>query len=1099
MLVSNLKFGGFTSVQYSRDGVLVLSGGQDEWILWEARTGRILYRYHAAGKLSNTCFSSEDHFIVADEESGDHQTHLKRWETLSRVLLNDLSQDSLRGKAAYKSVVGLYYNEKGHQFFWADDESASVYNEQKKAFTLSTAINGTFHYFLNAYFSADKEYLVSTDYESIDHGTSTILVADLSDQQAFYPLVIKDAVDNLLFNDFDHRFYLTLKSGFLESMDIDGQHPVKIPLPGYSPSFTKITYGKNKDDLFISYSNVLAKLDTRTNAIRIVLGEDVHNSQTKVISPADDKTCLTWYSEEINIYKKIDTVWRKAYAFGGGGVEGSGQFSCLGNNRIFIHSNYVLGTAGFFLDLNTFNVFNCDIKDQQNTIIESYGLPAEKKEIVATLKTEGSYPNIKNHYYLDEFDVKGNMTDSIDVSGILPNINAITFFKFYLTPDQKDIVILDTSFQSYTFINRKTKKVDQTVVVPSTRQNSFGGVEHPLLFGPKPGQVIYGINKLEWFDLNNRQLIKELDKTAPYLAYNFVVFDHDSTSVVYKDNRVYRLNLNTQIKDTLKDISAVNVTRPIVLGHTSVWLLGMANGTLQLRDRSLKQVIREVQPHTGKITGMYFDAVKQQIWTIGEDRQIVLTDAGSFRVLLHILMEKNGDRPGLFAYDPAGEYFYPAFSNDLMHLAEADKTFDFSSFDKVNNRPDKIAAIVSSDSTYIRQLRDAYEVRKQKLGITDAKINRQILPRFTILDADTIPAIKTGGSQTFHIQIPIQEAKITRINILINGVPVNGLDGLGAPAGGNELAVAETLGNGMNHFQFFVTDDKANTSFKQDLDIEYRPVQRPRKKIYFIGIGVSAYKDPDLVLPFSVKDISDVDSTFQNQFSARTYASHLFLDSAFNRASLAKIKEILEEAGPEDLILFYYSGHGTRAKDNGFLFCPYNINFADPANHAAIGLNEILACFDQCKSRKRLMVLDACQSGDYVATAGGSNNISALTQKHKNKQSEFNQSSFLDFYNSYFSDLSNDYGVQIISSAYGSAEAYQDYGFKNSVFTHSFLNVLTNFAAIKREKMLASFKVSDLRYYLRDEVMRVSHDRQVPGTVSFISKNDWEITPLINY
>ena len=110
MLVSNLKFGGFTSVQYSRDGVLVLSGGQDEWILWEARTGRILYRYHAAGKLSNTCFSSEDHFIVADEESGDHQTHLKRWETLSRVLLNDLSQDSLRGKAAYKSVVGLYYN-----------------------------------------------------------------------------------------------------------------------------------------------------------------------------------------------------------------------------------------------------------------------------------------------------------------------------------------------------------------------------------------------------------------------------------------------------------------------------------------------------------------------------------------------------------------------------------------------------------------------------------------------------------------------------------------------------------------------------------------------------------------------------------------------------------------------------------------------------------------------------------------------------------------------------------------------------------------------------------------------------------------------------
>jgi hypothetical protein len=1087
---------GIADVQYSKDGSLLLSGSANEWILWEARTGRVLFRYAAEGKLQHVSFSSDESFIVAADKYLNNETHIKRWDAKSRVLLENISQDSLRKEQSYKDVLGVFYQESNGQLIWADDGTVSIYNERNRSFNCLKDINGKFNYFTRCCFSDAKLFLTKIDYNG-DQATSTILFSTVNQAPVFREFTIKGNIDNFYYCKENNSVYSTLNSGELIKIDLGSSNTIKYNLPDFSPSVTRIYQTNDKRVIYISYSSKLAKLAIGSGEISIEIPNGTSNSDYKLLTPNDPQTCLMYSSGYLPVYTKFKSDWRHTSDFGNDHIEGDGQFSYFGDNKLFIHANYIMGTLGFFVDLNTFKFFECNDPAAKNTMLKVSGVPSEKKELICTYKLEGSNPNFVNHYFIKEYAFNGSVTDSIDVNSVVPQMTPNDWVTFYLTPNQKQIVLEDTSGKFLSFVSRSTKRVEAMVSIPSPITNRNVTGTRTLIFGPEANQVIYASNKIIWFDLAAKKVIKVIDSTATYSTYQRVIFDHDSTSLVYKDFYCERYDLKTGKKDTLKSLFNASVLKPVLLGKRKIWLVGFRNGNLELRDSSLIKILNVVRLHNGTITDIYYDAATQRIWTMGEDNRVCITDGTNLKPILAVILQKDKGEHTLFAYNPKGEYFYPAFSTSLMHLATGNQTFDFSSFDYSNNRPDKIAATVSNDSSFVRQLRMAYSVRQRKAGFTTETPVHQ-LPAFKILGLDTIPAIKETNLQLFHISVGNKNGNLKALHIVANGVPVYGANGLFIPPNAETVDAPVALIKGINYLQFFVGDNKGNTSLKEDVNIEFRPPKYIRKKIILIGIGVGNYTSRSMFLPYAVKDITDLDSALKSTLASELRSTTM-LDSAFSQKSLDSIRNICERANPEDIIMIYYSGHGTRGKDQQFLFCPYNTDFADP-DHTGVRLDQLLSCFDHCKSRKRMLVIDACESGEYFMNYGQENHgISDLTQQNKDKINSINQPAFLDFYSSYFSDLSNQYGVQILSSAYGTKEALMGYHFHNSVFTYCFLQAFDEFKSIKQEKTLASWFVKDLRDYLTRQVPIVSHNAQIPATVSFNSEDDWEITPLVSY
>jgi len=133
-------------------------------------------------------------------------------------------------------------------------------------------------------------------------------------------------------------------------------------------------------------------------------------------------------------------------------------------------------------------------------------------------------------------------------------------------------------------------------------------------------------------------------------------------------------------------------------------------------------------------------------------------------------------------------------------------------------------------------------------------------------------------------------------------------------------------------------------------------------------IGVERYHRAPR-LRFTNNDVAMIAQTLKQRGDYDEQNILEITDTALNprfqplRASLlAEIPAFLGKAGPADLVLVYFSGHGFRDKDGKLYLAPID---CDPGNPAPTGVSmewfrEQLAV---CKAKVKLLVLDACHAG----------------------------------------------------------------------------------------------------------------------------------------
>ena len=140
---------------------------------------------------------------------------------------------------------------------------------------------------------------------------------------------------------------------------------------------------------------------------------------------------------------------------------------------------------------------------------------------------------------------------------------------------------------------------------------------------------------------------------------------------------------------------------------------------------------------------------------------------------------------------------------------------------------------------------------------------------------------------------------------------------------------------------------------------------------YLLAVGINEYKNPKLNLNFARADaesFGNLVSAGSDQLFKNVELHTLYDKDATRQKILSKLDELSSKVSQEDVLIFYYAGHGSMV-DNKFYFIPTEssrLYDASSLHKDAIEANLLQQKFREIKALKQLIVMDACQSGASV-------------------------------------------------------------------------------------------------------------------------------------
>lgn len=163
---------------------------------------------------------------------------------------------------------------------------------------------------------------------------------------------------------------------------------------------------------------------------------------------------------------------------------------------------------------------------------------------------------------------------------------------------------------------------------------------------------------------------------------------------------------------------------------------------------------------------------------------------------------------------------------------------------------------------------------------------------------------------------------------------------------------------------------------------------------------------------------------------------------------LSNMDEVFGMAGPNDLIIFYFSGHGLNGS-----FLP--IDF-DGFNNK-IGHEEVAAAFNKSKARFKLCLADACHSGSLIAM-----------------RSAEPEPELVKFYTNLAKAVS---GTALLMSSKADETSLESSGLRQGVFSHFLIRGLKGEADANKDKVIT---VQELFDYINEKVRDYTGKRQSP-------------------
>jgi hypothetical protein len=158
-----------------------------------------------------------------------------------------------------------------------------------------------------------------------------------------------------------------------------------------------------------------------------------------------------------------------------------------------------------------------------------------------------------------------------------------------------------------------------------------------------------------------------------------------------------------------------------------------------------------------------------------------------------------------------------------------------------------------------------------------------------------------------------------------------------------------------------------------------------KPRLFVVVVGVNAYEDPDLKLNFAVPDAESLADGLSHAATALFSDVQItrILDGDVTRARLESVfSELSTKARPQDVLIFFNSGHG-KTLDGRYFFIPPSFQLAGEASVRAQGIGQELlqTWFSRVAARHSMFLSDTCESGSLTgdqAETSGAARIAAL-------------------------------------------------------------------------------------------------------------------------
>lgn len=141
-------------------------------------------------------------------------------------------------------------------------------------------------------------------------------------------------------------------------------------------------------------------------------------------------------------------------------------------------------------------------------------------------------------------------------------------------------------------------------------------------------------------------------------------------------------------------------------------------------------------------------------------------------------------------------------------------------------------------------------------------------------------------------------------------------------------------------------------------------------------VGVNYYHDPLINrLRFAVNDAQELHQTlFDSAYNFKSRKIDLLLSADINanealrRSILKKLSQVAQNTSENDLLLFYFSGHGDLVAGDPYL-CPSDTE-SDYVSDTAIPLARVREIIEASRASVKLLIFDACHLGARLGTKG---------------------------------------------------------------------------------------------------------------------------------
>ena len=424
-------------------------------------------------------------------------------------------------------------------------------------------------------------------------------------------------------------------------------------------------------------------------------------------------------------------------------------------------------------------------------------------------------------------------------------------------------------------------------------------------------------------------------------------------------------------------------------------------------------------------------------------------------------------------WTPAGFYDCSAGAEELIGWNLNQGKYKASGFYPVaqfrNNfyRPEIIDRSIGSH-------RMEYVARYDK-GDLNAEQNQAILqnlpPEVNIINPLSGSSVNTRQVRLQYMVATPKNSVIQSVKVLVDGRPAQLLPSV--KQGINELFVdipEQDCEISMIARNTFASSVPATVKIKWTGSKEENLL---KPKLYVLAIGISKYRDKDLVLRFAAKDASDFANIMSKQ-KGLLYGDvsvRLLTDEKCSKVNILDgLQWIQNETTSRDVAMIFFAGHGITDNTGTFFYMPVEAD-RDRLRSTCVNYAEITQSVAAIAG-KVVLFMDACHSG---SVAGNPTRRSTSPADIIGVLNELG---------------SADNGAVVFASSTGKQYSLEDAAWNNGAFTKALVEGIEGKADLFSQR---SITIKSLDLYISQRVKLLTKGQQAPVTIIPVSITDFPI------